>query len=374
MNLKGKRVLVRVDLNSPVINGKVFLNDRIVEHAKTLKWLSKEGAKVVVLAHQGRKNGDDFVSLNQHSKLLNKFLKVKFVSSVFDKKAVDEINKLKNGEVLLLENVRFFNEESKPGKDNKFVKVLSPLFDLYINDALSVCLHEDQASVISFPQVLKSMQGPFMKAELRKLEKVRKEKGFLYVVGGKKIDEVLTILEDGLKTKSLDKVIATGIPALIFLIAKGIKIGKHETKIDLKDIKRWKELSNKLSSKLILPVDFIDEDGKVVSKLPCSKLLLDIGPKSLNGFEKIILNSKKIVVKGTPGVYEDERFKDGTKRILESVAKSKWFSVVLGGDTTSALKLLNIDKSRFSFVSLSGGTALAYLAGQKLKGVEVLGK
>src|SRR3989344_5384893 len=144
-NFKGKRVLLRADLNSEVDDGKVVMGERIVESAKTIKELIKKKAKIVILAHQGRKGDKDFLDLRQHAKLLNKFVKVKFVADVIGKSALHEIGKLKDGEALLLDNVRFVDDEMKPSLDNKIVKIFAPLFDIYINDAFSVS-HRAQTS------------------------------------------------------------------------------------------------------------------------------------------------------------------------------------------------------------------------------------
>src|SRR3989344_5526639 len=138
-NWKGKRVLLRADLNSEVVRGKVILSDRIVESVKTIRELLRKGARVVVLAHQGTPGSADFISLKQHAKLLSEFVKIKFVNDILGNKAVEEIVGLKNGESLLLENVRMLKDEFSPYLKNDIVRILSPLFDVYINDAFSVC-------------------------------------------------------------------------------------------------------------------------------------------------------------------------------------------------------------------------------------------
>ncbi|GAF99347.1 unnamed protein product, partial [marine sediment metagenome] len=168
-SFKNKRVLVRVDLNSPVVNKKIKLSERLTEHSKTLKELSGKKAKVVVLAHQGRPNEEDFLSLEQHAKLLNKYVKIKFVNDTLGKKAINAIKNLRSGEILLLENIRFLKEEFKPSKENKIVKTLEHLFDIFVNDAFSVS-HRSQTSIVGFKN-LEKCAGRVMGQELKSLEK-----------------------------------------------------------------------------------------------------------------------------------------------------------------------------------------------------------
>ena len=192
-DLSGKRVLVRLDLNSPIINGKVQDNERIKEHSKTVNELIKKRAKVVLISHQGRKGNKDFISLKQHSKLLNKYVKIKFVPSIIKDKALNEIKNLKNGEALLLENIRFLKEEFTP-PDNKIVKTLSPLFDYYVNDAFSVS-HREQTSIVGFPKILRSCIGRVMEKELKNLDKI-KINNCLFILGGAKAEENILLLKN----------------------------------------------------------------------------------------------------------------------------------------------------------------------------------
>ena len=170
-DFRGKRVLLRVDLNSEISNGKVILGERIPGHARTIRELLGRGARVVILAHQSRQGEKDFISLKQHAKLLNRFVKVKFVDDILGKRAISEILSLKNGESLLLENVRTLKEEFSPSTRNDFVRILAPLFDVYINDAFSVS-HRNQTSIVSFPKILPSGIGRVMQREIEHLEKI----------------------------------------------------------------------------------------------------------------------------------------------------------------------------------------------------------
>ncbi|MEK6758038.1 MAG: phosphoglycerate kinase, partial [Nanoarchaeota archaeon] len=173
LNLSGKTVLLRSDLNSDVVNGKVLMSERIRQSVETIKELKRKNAKVVIIAHQGRPGKNDFVSLNQHSKFLNKFTKVKFVDDIIGKKAIAEIQNLKSGEALLLENLRFLKDENEfNGKNNQLIKKLVPLADIYVNDAFSVC-HRKQTSIIGFPKYLKSYAGRLLEKEVETLKKIK---------------------------------------------------------------------------------------------------------------------------------------------------------------------------------------------------------
>src|SRR3989344_1385392 len=191
-NFKGKRVLVRSDLNSEVDNGKVIEGERIKESAKTIKELMRKKAKVVVMAHQGRKGDKDFTDLRQHAKLLNKYVKIKFVLDVIGDRALEEIEKLKDGEALLLDNIRNLDEEMKPSDDNVIVNKLRGLFDIYINDAFSVS-HRVQTSIVSFPKFLDSGIGRVMQRELESLEKIKINE-CLFLLGGTKVEDEIVLL------------------------------------------------------------------------------------------------------------------------------------------------------------------------------------
>ena len=192
-NFKGKRVLVRSDLNSPISDNGVVLNDRIIESAKTISELKRKGAKVVVLAHQGQGGRADFVSLQGHVKLLNKFVKIRFVKDIFGEKALEEIDNLKSGDALLLENVRFSEEEFRPDR-SKIVRTLKNKFDYYVNDAFSVC-HREHASIVGFPRFLPSLIGRLMEKELKNLDKI-KGSGKLFILGGNKVEDVMLLIKE----------------------------------------------------------------------------------------------------------------------------------------------------------------------------------
>lgn len=364
-NFKGKRVLLRIDINSEIKDNKISLSDRIIESTKTINELLKKKAKVVIMAHQGRPGDDDFTSLTKHSLLLKRFIpKLKFVDDIIGKKAINEIKRLSAGCALLLENVRFLKEEMSPPvnvKDNKLVQTLAPLFDYYVNDAFSVS-HRKQSSITEFPKVLKSCIGRTMENELKHLNKLN-IKDCVYILGGSKTEDVALLFNK-------KNVLTTGVPALVCLLAKGYNLGAENTRI--------KEISTEIKkqiSHITTPVDLAaNMNGKRrelrLSELPVNYKILDIGKETIKQYSKVIKNAKAVFLKGTPGYAQMKGFELGTKELLKAISSSKAFSVIAGGHTTTAMKRFNI--KNIDYISLSGGALVHYLANKKLPGLEAL--
>ena len=384
-DFKGKKVLIRLDINLPydVKKKKVIETERI-RKLSSLKFLMKEKAKVVILAHQGRKGREDFISLRQHARLLRKYVKIKFVNDIIGEKALEAINKLKNGEALLLDNVRFLEDETqcKNWKKCSLVKTLAPRFDFYVNDAFSVC-HREHTSVVGFARVLPCIAGFELEKEIENLKKVMDVKGInTLVFGGKKADDVLKVLESILrkKPKAAENVLLGGIPALIFLKAKGLELGKSYTIIEKFGfenlIKKAKKILKKFDERIKVPIDFAIENGKRkeigIEDLPVEKPIGDIGKRTIEEYEKIIKKSDKAIFKGAPGIFENKNFELGTKRLLRTLANSKCFSVIGGGDSLAAIEKFRIAKKKFSHISVGGGALITFLAGEKMPGLEAL--
>lgn len=368
VNVKGKRVFVRVDLNSEIIRGNVVLSDRIREHAKTIKELVKRKAKVIVLAHQGQPGKRDFIGLKEHCKLLNKFVKIKFVNDIIGYRAINEIEELKNGEAILLENVRFLNDEFKPCINNKMIMVLGKLGDIFVNDAFSLA-HRNHASVVCFPGIMKSCIGRVMEKELKNIEKINL-KNALFILGGAKTEDNLLLLKK-------KKILATGVFSLLALMAAGHKLGLEDER--LKREKKFVYRIKKALKRIKLPVDLAIRKGgrrrdMVLEGFPQNSRVLDIGKKTIGIYIKEIEKAKSIFWKGTAGYCEDKDFCLGTKMLLKTIEKSKAFCVVAGGHSSTAIEQLGINKNKIGYVSLSGGALIHYLAGKKLPGLEVLKK
>jgi phosphoglycerate kinase len=393
VDVKGKTVLIRVDINSPFdpSTKKISDNERIREHAKTIKELADKKAKVVVLAHQGRKGDPDFISLEQHAQLLSEHVgrKVEFVDDIIGEKAKQKIISLKQGEILLLDNVRLLDEETQElapeehAKSN-LVRTLSPLADIFVNDAFSAA-HRSHASIVGFAKVLTSVAGRVMEKEILASEKALKPKHpTVYVLGGAKPDDCLSIMRYMLEKRTLDVALTCGTVGELFLLAKGHDLGKatmefFEKRGFTKLTEDAKALLKKYEKEIKIPVDVaIEEDGKrkelVVENLPASNQLLDIGNETAKSYEQFFKKAKTIVVKGPAGVYEKSGFEKGTETILNSIAKTKVFSLICGGDTTVAMEKLGIGKEKFSYVSIAGGALITYLSGKPMPGILVLKK
>lgn len=370
-NLKNKTILLRADINSPIIKGKVLMNERIKQSAQTIKYLKSKKAKVIILAHQSQPGKIDFISLEQHTKLLNKLTKVKFVKDIIGKKAKKEIKNLKDGQAILLNNIRFIKDEYNPGK-NSIVKFFLPLIDYYVNDAFSVS-HRNQTSIVSFPKYFSSFPGPNLEKELNALKKIHL-KETLYILGGAKSEDNIKILK---KTK---KILATGIFALYCLNIKGYKLGKQEkTLIKNKNLKIINSEIKKHIKKIITPIDLaINVNGKrneiPISQLPTDYLIPDIGTKTIKLYSQEIKKAKSIFMKGPAGNTDLKSFSKGTNELLKAISKSKAFSLLGGGHLNEAIDENKISKKKFNHISLSGGALISYVAGKKLPGIEALKK
>ncbi len=370
----GKKVLVRSDLNCDVVSGKVIESERIKASVKTIKELKKKGAMVVIIAHQGREGREDFVSLKQHTKLLNKYVDVDFVDSIYDKNALERIKSMKKGDVLLLENLRFLKGEEDL-KKTKYVKPLAEHFDFYVNDAFSVC-HRKHASIVEFPKLLKSAAGRLLEKEVESIKSL-KIKDCLYILGGAKP-------EDNMKLIKSKKVLACGLFGQMCLIARGKDLGEQnkylEKKID--NFKKTnKVLKKKLKGKKVLtPIDFaVSVNGKrkeiALKDFPCNYEIFDIGKKTQKMFVEEIKKAKAVYMKGPAGYCADKKFCKGTKKILKTIVKQTkrgMFSLIGGGHLSDAMNMSGVNEGQFSHVSLSGGALLNYIAGKKLPGLELL--
>jgi phosphoglycerate kinase len=391
VEVKDKTVLVRVDINSPLDEktGKIVDNERIREHAKTIKELSDKGAKVVILAHQGRKGDPDFVSLNQHAILLSAHIgkPIKFVDDIIGYKAIQMIKSLNRGEILLLDNVRFLDEETQEKSaeehaKSKLVQTLTPLVNVFIQDAFSAC-HRAHASIVGFSKVLPTCIGRVMENELKACEKIlNPEKPLVGIFGGAKVDDCLDVMQRMLVEKKLDYALTCGLVGNLFLLAKGYEIGKSsievlEKKGALKLKTVAKGMLEKYEKKILLPVDVAFEKNNErfetkIENLPTEAMICDIGKETVEKYKEIIKNAKTIIGKGPAGIYEKDIFQLGTKLLLQAITESKAFSLIGGGDLGVAIDKLGIDRKKFSYVSIAGGALITYLSGKPMPGIETI--
>lgn len=389
---EGKVVLVRVDINSPIDpQTKRILDDtRIRMHGdSTIKELSKKNAKTVVLAHQGRPGSLDFIPLRQHAELLSKTINipVKYVDDIFGEKAQKAINDLKNGEILVLENVRMYPNERKSGTPEEhaqsdFIQSLTTLADVFVNDAFAAA-HRAHASIVGFTSVLPSVAGRIMERELKALSKVIEapEKPCVYIFGGGKADDSLKISQYVLKNNIADYILTGGVISHLFLVAKENNLGKPNMALLEKEdvlglVPGIKELMTTYPGTIKVPVDVACEvEGKrrelTVDKLPTTYPIYDIGTETSREYGEIIRGAKTIVFSGPMGVFEKKEFMPGTKKIFEAIAASQAFSLIGGGHTVAVVQELGLAE-KMSYISTAGGALIAFLMGEKLPGVESL--
>jgi len=373
-DLKNRLVLLRSDINSDVSRGRVLLSERIIEASKTIRELKRKKAKIVILAHQGNPGKKDFLSLRQHANLLCRYTKVKFVSDICGNKAIEAIGQIKIGEAILLDNVRFVKDEFNPKKkDNILLKNLSPLFDLYINDAFSVC-HRDHTSITGFPKKVDGCIGPLVEVELKALENIS-IKNCLYVLGGAKPESNIKLLKG-------NKILACGLFGQMCLVANGKDLGYQNRYLEKNVLVKgdYKKFKSKLKRKLKnvkTPRDFAvikDNSRKefLLKDFPLEYEIEDIGENTIKKYVKEIKKAEAIYMKGPAGFSADERFAKGTVSLLKAIASSKGFSLVGGGHLSDTIKKYKLPKKKFGYVSLSGGALLGYIAGEKLPGIEAL--
>lgn len=389
-NFTGKKAIIRVDFNVP-LNEKFEVTEdtRIREAIPTIKKVIEKGGIAILMSHLGRPKGgyEEKYSLKhilgKVSELLGK--EVKFATDCIGEVAQKAVNELKAGEVLLLENLRFYKEEEKG--DEGFSQKLSELADCYINDAFGTA-HRAHASTTIIAKFFPNdkMFGYIMEKELASLDKVlgNIERPFTAIIGGSKVSTKITIIEN-LLTK-VDNLIIGGAMAFTFVKANGGNIGKSLVEEDFLDkIPALYEIAKKHNSKIILPVDSINADKfeadaqatlSDVDKIPSDWMGLDIGPKTIELFRKTIMESKTVLWNGPVGVFEFDKFANGTKSVCIAVAEATSkgsFSLVGGGDSVAALSKFEMSQ-KVSYVSTGGGAMLEYVEGKILPGIEAIQK
>ncbi len=392
LNVKNKVVLVRVDFNSEidVETKKVASDVRIRAHAEsTITELAEKGAKVVILAHQGRKGDPDFTSMKPHTEVLGKILNcpVYFVDDIYGEKAKEAIRNLQSGEILVLDNVRGFDEETKKGTPEEHAKTelvlnLAPLADLFVNDAFAAA-HRAHVSMVGFTAKLPSAAGRIMERELKSLSKAldKPEKPCMFVMGGAKAEDSLEISKYVLSNSIADMVLTGGVTSQVFLAAKGCKLGE-KTMVFIENkgltdlIPGIKELMETYPKGIAVPEDLaLDVNGKrkeiSVDELPADYSIFDVGTKTVESYSKLCRSAKSIVLSGPMGVYENPEFAVGTKGIFEAIADSEAFSLAGGGHTISALNQFGLS-SKISYISTAGGALIEFLMGKELPGVAAL--
>ena len=383
IDVAGKRVLVRVDYNVPMNTELKIVDDtRIVSTLPTINYLIEHKAKVILCSHLGRPNGqvDTKLSLRpvlaRLSKLLDK--PVSFAEDVNDKSTLELVENMNEGDVLMLENIRFYKEEEE--NDEKFAKTLAKLADVFVLEAFGTA-HRKHASTYGVAKHIPAVCGFLVEQELLMFDKVlnKPERPFVAILGGAKIADKLPVVENLID--KVDTILIGGGMAYTFIKAIGGSIGMSivdNTKVDLA-----KELMDKAKEKgvkIVLPIDNVgarefseDSETKVFSSgfFGDEYQGMDIGPKTIKEFKKAIKKARTIVWNGPVGVYEYEKFKHGTNKIAKYVAKSKAVSIIGGGDSIAAIQSLGVAK-KVSHMSTGGGASLNLLQGKSLPCVDLI--
>jgi len=383
-NLNNKKILLRLDLNVPLLGDKIIDTTRIDKILPTLKFLISQNAKIIIISHVGRPKGKviNELSLKPICKDLEIKLSqnIKLISKNFKEIVSKDLFNSENEKIVMLENIRFYPEEEK--NDQQFAKLLATLGDIYVNDAFS-CSHRAHASIHEITNFLPSYSGLQINLEVNALKKITSEikKPITCIIGGSKVSTKINIIKNLIP--KFDNIIIVGGMANNIIKYMGNNIGKslHEENSNL-IIEEIFALSNKQNCKIIYPKDVVvaeDLNGSPINKelneVSPNEMILDIGPKTIKIINETIDSSKTILWNGPAGYFENPSFANGSikiaKKIIENNKSNKIYSVVGGGDTVSLLNSLNSTKD-FDFVSTAGGAFLEYLEGKELPGIKAL--
>lgn len=383
-DLKGKRVLIRVDFNVPVKDGKVTDPTRIIAALPTINYILEQGASLVVMCHFGRPKGEKkpeyslSVVRDEFEKLLGR--KVTLAPDVIGDEVKAIVDKMVPGDVVLLENVRFYKEEEK--NDPEFAKKLAELGDVYVNDAFGTA-HRAHASTEGVAHYLPAYAGFLIEKEVKYMAPLLEnpEKPFVAIIGGSKVSSKITVLESLVKT--CDTIVIGGGMAYTFLKVQGHKIGKSLVEDDYLDVaKSFLASAESKGVKVILPVDHVcaaefAENASPVAvdgvDIPDDLMGMDIGAKTASLIVDAVKKAKSVVWNGPMGVFEFAAFAKGTETVAKALADSDCISVVGGGDSVAAINKFGL-ADKISHVSTGGGASLEFLEGKTLPGIAALEK
>jgi phosphoglycerate kinase len=378
--VSGKKVLVRCDFNVPMSNGEITDDKRIVESLKTIKYLIDNDAKVILCSHLGRPKGEfnkEF-SLKAVAERLSELLEIKVIMAedVVGDDAVSKASGLKNGEVLLLENVRFHAEEEK--NDADFAKKLASLAELYVNDAFGTS-HRAHASTAGVADYLPSAVGYLIQKEINFMGKALEDpkRPFVAILGGAKVSDKIGVINN-LITK-VDKLLIGGAMGYTFLKAEGVPVGNSRVEEDrLEEAEKMLSDAKAAGVEMLIPVDSVcgnkfseDSEAVVYDEVPEGWMGLDIGPKTVELFSEAIKDAGTVVWNGPMGVFEWANFANGTKEVAKVIAESGAISIIGGGDSAAAVEQLGFAE-KMSHISTGGGASLEFLEGIELPGIAAI--
>ena len=391
-SLDGKRVIIRCDLNVPLDGKKITDDGRIVASVPTIKHLVEQGAKVIVISHLGRPEGapDERYSLEPAAVRLGELLgqPVFFATDTVGSEARGVVKALDRGGVVVLENLRFnAGETSKDEQERRdFAAKLADFGDIFVSDGFGV-VHRKQASVFELAQILPSYAGFLIEKELDVLSRLTAtpERPYAVVLGGSKVSDKLGVIDHLLPT--VNKLLIGGGMVFTFLAAQGYKVGSSLLEVDQIDtVKEYLSRAESLGVEVVLPTDIVvaskfGADAEVAitsaseiesSPFGASGLGLDIGPESAANFAREIGEARTVFWNGPMGVFEIDKFAGGTKAVAKALTEVSGLSVVGGGDSAAAVRILGFTDEQFGHISTGGGASLEFLEGKKLPGLEVL--
>ena len=392
IDVNNQRVLLRADLNAPMkqdANGVMQITDdgRLKASVTTINDLRKKNAKIVILAHLGRPKGErkPELSLKPIAKRLGELVgtSITFVDDLNGADTLTIVNALKPGEIAMVENIRYEKDEtSKDATERqKLAKVLATLGDVFVIDGFGV-VHREQASVTDIARLLPKAAGRLVQAEQKAFDKVlnNPDRPYVVVLGGSKVSDKLGVINNLIS--KVDKLLIGGGMAFTFLKAQGFEVGDSLLEIDrIDEVKQLMKTAQEKNVEIVLPIDVViskELDGSApvsivdAHQIPVGQKGLDIGPKTSELFAKKIGEAKTVVWNGPMGVFEVNAFASGTKTVAQALANSNAYSVVGGGDSAAAIRLLGLDESKFDHISTGGGASLELLEGKVLPGLAVL--
>jgi phosphoglycerate kinase len=400
VDYESKRVLLRVDINSPIDpQTKLIVNEnRIQKSLPTIRKLLDKGAKLAIVAHQGDTlDYQNLIPLEEHAKKLSAYLgtEVGYVDDVSGPAAQERVKALKPGEAVLLGNLRYLSEEIstfenavklKPDEmlDTYLVRGLAPIIDCYVNDAFAAA-HRNAPSMVAFQELKPTAAGDLLFDEVAALTKVMRapEHPSVFVLGGAKISDAFGMMKQVLEAGTADKILTCGITGEIMLLAKGYRLGATKEQF-LSDrgldefVADAKSYLADFPEQMEYPLDLAyAENGNrrevAIEDLPIEQMFMDVGTRTIERYNQIIRDARTLFVNGPAGAYENATFETGTESILTAIAEADGYSVIGGGDTVTAATRF-VDLEKINYVCTAGGAMVRYLSGKKLPLIEAMEK
>ncbi|SMD30832.1 phosphoglycerate kinase [Picrophilus oshimae] len=389
-DLDGKRIYLRIDINSPVNpeTGEILDDSRFRAYSKTINEL--KSSKVVIVSHQSRPGKNDFTSLMGHARYMSNIIKkeIKFIDSLFSHDAINAISNMSAGDIIMLENSRFYSEETLNAdfetiKNTHIVRRLSPLFDYYVIDAFPA-IHRAQTTLIGFKGSGPNIAGRLMEREITMLDKFKFFRGSpkIAILAGSKIEDSIKVSRAFLKDNIVDYILTGGVVANAFLYAGGFNIGRKNREFIIKNNDNYESLINSATQllqtfrgRILMPDDFLlSPSGRHVTiseSINDDEIIADIGFNTVDKYSKIISRASAIFMNGPMGIYEIPEYSIGTREVFNIVAETPALKIAGGGHTLNALNSMHLTK-KMDYTSTGGGALINYLSGDSIPVIDAL--